>query len=471
MDPVDTAILWAKYAQRRVTSTLDNITNSDVLVDTSEFINKTTDSIFDFYKDKLPGRKSPVPQIDIDHGAGIGNFLNNNKKLISFLLGGAIVGGIFYNFYFKNQNENIITIRNNKKYIKTNKTRRAKRLKNGARTNVVIIIGSPLEPLIRIVANDLEKRGFIVYITAINEREIQEINAENSEDIRAFKLDSLDEETLNTQIESFGNTINGPVVPFAQAKAHHLKLIGVLIVPDLYYPVGPVENIGLKGWSDCLNAKIMSPLVLFSNKFVNVIRKNNSIEFGDKSLNVMSTKLIFLSPNLVSSINLPFHAPETVAINSLNYIFESFAREIITDNTLNLQVISLKIGALNIFNHSSNKDTQEKIKIQLQNQILGWGDHMKAIYGSNFKHICLLSGPSPNIRGANLRELNYKIFDLLYSDINSSKKVTYKRDLKIAHVGRGSRSYDFLGKYLPHGLISWFLGCNSLQNMILSSFG
>ena len=67
--------------------------------------------------------------------------------------------------------------------------RRAKRGKNGARTEMVILAGSSLSPLTTSLAHDLERRGFIVYIPTNSFGEEQAIQAEGKSDIRALTLD------------------------------------------------------------------------------------------------------------------------------------------------------------------------------------------------------------------------------------------------------------------------------------------
>ena len=46
--------------------------------------------------------------------------------------------------------------------------RRAKRSKNGSKTEVVILAGSPHSPLTKSLSLDLERRGFIVYIPTVS---------------------------------------------------------------------------------------------------------------------------------------------------------------------------------------------------------------------------------------------------------------------------------------------------------------
>lgn len=67
--------------------------------------------------------------------------------------------------------------------------RRARRAKNGSRTEVVILAGSPYSPLTRSLSLDLERRGFIVYIPVGTLPEEQIVRSESRADIRPLKLD------------------------------------------------------------------------------------------------------------------------------------------------------------------------------------------------------------------------------------------------------------------------------------------
>ena len=67
--------------------------------------------------------------------------------------------------------------------------RRAKRAANGARTEVVVLAGSPLSPLTRTLSLDLERRGFVVYIPVSTLSEEQAIRSEMRADIHPLQLD------------------------------------------------------------------------------------------------------------------------------------------------------------------------------------------------------------------------------------------------------------------------------------------
>lgn len=54
---------------------------------------------------------------------------------------------------------------------------------------VAVIAGSPHEPMTRAIAEDLERRGFIVYVVVQSAEEEHTIQMQNRSDIRALHLD------------------------------------------------------------------------------------------------------------------------------------------------------------------------------------------------------------------------------------------------------------------------------------------
>ena len=67
--------------------------------------------------------------------------------------------------------------------------RRAKKAKNGSRTEVIVLTGSPHSPLTRSLSLELERRGFIVFISVNTLSEEQLIQSESKPDIRPLSLD------------------------------------------------------------------------------------------------------------------------------------------------------------------------------------------------------------------------------------------------------------------------------------------
>lgn len=72
------------------------------------------------------------------------------------------------------------------------KTRRAKRARNGGRTEVVVIAGSPNLPLTKSLSLDMERRGFIVYIVCNATEEENMVHSLSRPDIRPLSIDTTD---------------------------------------------------------------------------------------------------------------------------------------------------------------------------------------------------------------------------------------------------------------------------------------
>ena len=72
------------------------------------------------------------------------------------------------------------------------KVRRAKRARNGGRTEVVVIAGSPTLPLTKSLSLDMERRGFIVYIVCNAAEDGALVQAFARSDIRPLSIDTTD---------------------------------------------------------------------------------------------------------------------------------------------------------------------------------------------------------------------------------------------------------------------------------------
>lgn len=56
-------------------------------------------------------------------------------------------------------------------------------------THLTVVAGSPHEPMTRSIASDLERRGYIVYITVSSAEEQRIVQSENRPDIRSLWID------------------------------------------------------------------------------------------------------------------------------------------------------------------------------------------------------------------------------------------------------------------------------------------
>jgi len=117
--------------------------------------------------------QSATPESTI---ARVQDWVLKNKILTTIIV--VSIGGLTYHIV--------------KRKSASRRKRRAKKASNGARLEVVVIAGSPSEPLVRSISLDLERRGFIVYIVCNSIEEESAVQNESRADIRSLAIDILD---------------------------------------------------------------------------------------------------------------------------------------------------------------------------------------------------------------------------------------------------------------------------------------
>ncbi|KAI5295631.1 hypothetical protein KEM52_000763 [Ascosphaera acerosa] len=75
------------------------------------------------------------------------------------------------------------------KILHGSRKRKARRAGNGARKEIIIVVGSPHDAMTTMVALDLERRGFIVFVTTSSVTEERLVRYENREDIIPLPID------------------------------------------------------------------------------------------------------------------------------------------------------------------------------------------------------------------------------------------------------------------------------------------
>ena len=188
---------------------------------------------------------------------------------------------------------------------KSSKKRRARRASNNARKEVVVISGSPHDPITKSVALDMERRGFIVFVVVNSMDDEQVVLNMGGRDMRPLNIDLFDADGTQTAsvIDKFSAYLAGPVQAFPGAVSHRLNLTGMIVIPDSHYPTGPVESISASDWSDMLNVRLLWPFVT-TKSFLPLLRGSQA-------------RVVVLSPTIVSSLNTPFHAPEAVSASAM----------------------------------------------------------------------------------------------------------------------------------------------------------
>jgi NAD(P)-dependent dehydrogenase (short-subunit alcohol dehydrogenase family) len=182
---------------------------------------------------------------------------------------------------------------------------------------------------------------------------------------------------------------------------HHLEFTGLIIAPDLVYPSGSALDLEPAIWQDTFNVKVLSN-VSATRAFLPLIIQHHS-------------RILFVTPSIIQSLKPAYNAVESSLGCALEAYITSLQREM---SDYDVHVSHLKLGAV------------------------------------DFTSPPVSGASSPTAGGlvrahaaAGAKELQYAVFDAL----------TMARPFRIRRVGRGSMTYDIIGKLMPGSLVQWMM--------------
>ncbi|KAJ5239668.1 hypothetical protein N7468_004287 [Penicillium chermesinum] len=331
------------------------------------------------------------------------------------------------------------------------KRRRARKAGNGSRKEIVVVAGSPQDPLTRAIASDLERRGYIVFITVTSADEERIVQSENRTDIKALWLDLTAKPSTPSEIHpslfELRTLITTPQYPHPGMPPHTCQLSGLIIVPSPNYASGPVATILPSSWADIVNARLLFS-ILTTQIFLPLFTLRNN-----------SSTIIFAYPSVSSSLAAPFAAPEVTAVRAISGFAESLRQELRLLKCKNVDVVELRIGNVDL--GPGYRNLQSQIT---GTEILAWNDQQRSLYGQSYlssieQRPVATTGPA-TIKGSPARHLHYAVMDAL--EPASRNFLGCKRSKKtVMFVGRGARSYSVIGAWVPSGLVALMMGYRS----------
>ncbi|KAK2740970.1 hypothetical protein FQN55_008525 [Onygenales sp. PD_40] len=339
------------------------------------------------------------------------------------------------------------------------KKRKARRAGNGARKEIVVIAGSPHEAMTRSVACDLERRGYIVFVTVSSSEEENLVRSEGREDIRPLWLDLTTTPStpsdIHPSLHIIHSLITQPQAPMPGIPPHVCQLSGLILIPSPKYPTGPLATIPASSWADTMNTRLLSPILTTQLLLPLLTLKNNS------------SSILLLSPSIQSALSAPFASPEVTTTRALSGFTNSLRQELRLLQRAHggagnsVEVIELKLGNIDLgrqFRNGQNQNTGT--------EILTWQPQQRAIYGATYlSSIDSRSGKlAGGAYGGPARDLHFAVFDALAPSPKSwmGKR---KRKPSTIYVGKGSRAYSIVGNIVPTGLVGWMLGLRSGYNV------
>lgn len=161
--------------------------------DAAEYIDKGVDRAADAVRDTLsaqtwlpatmrplpPARVAPVAVVTLSAWERAQDWVSKHKVLTGVIV--VACGVVVFKGYQTSRS--------------MRKTRRAKRARNGGRTEVVVIAGSPTLPLTKSLSLDMERRGFIVYVVCDAPEDERMVQSYARQDISPLKIDTTNVST------------------------------------------------------------------------------------------------------------------------------------------------------------------------------------------------------------------------------------------------------------------------------------
>ena len=228
-----------------------------------------------------------------------------------------------------------------------------------------------------------------------------------------------------------------------------------MIVPSSHYAAGPVATIAPSMWADTTNTRLLAP-ILITELFLPLLTLRNT-----------SSTIVIAYPSIASSLSSPFSAPEVATTRALAGFAASLRRELRLLQHSNVDVVELRMGNIDLGQHHRNARGQVT-----GTEMLTWTAQQRALYGPQYmssieQRPVAPTGPSA-IRGSPARSLHYAVFDAVEV---SPKNVFGRRRSKngVIYVGRGARSYQFIGDWVPDGLVGWMLGLRSRRSSFVGA--
>ncbi|KAG9256074.1 uncharacterized protein F5Z01DRAFT_537062 [Emericellopsis atlantica] len=329
------------------------------------------------------------------------------------------------------------------------KVRRAKRARNGGRTEVVVIAGSASLPLTKSLALDMERRGFVVYIVCNAAEDEGAVSALARPDIRPLTIDTTDPPKAGAAMERFALHLQSGSSPAPTVKPNALTLKSIILIPSLNYQTSPIATIPPSSFADLFNTHLLQP-ILTIQAFLPLLTSRLQ-PIGEKWI---PPKVLVFTPSIISSINPPFHAPEATVCSALGAFTDVLTAEL---RPLDITVTHMQLGT---FDLSAFVPARQNASLGAGNpeDTLVWPDGARHVYGRNFMaqtSSAISGGRIRGLKGSSLRHLHNSVFDVIDGSITADT----------IRVGLGASVYGFVGRFAPRSLVSWMMGIRKVDQL------
>ncbi|KAI3322940.1 DUF1776-domain-containing protein [Xylariaceae sp. AK1471] len=426
-------------------------------VEVADYINKTVEKAADNIKDTLasktwlpeyarpnPPSPPPVQILPVSTWERMQGWVVRHKLLSGVFV--CVIGYVTYR-----------TVRHSKLL---RKSRRAKRARNGGRSEVVVIAGSPSLPLTKSLSLDLERRGFIVYIVCNTIEDEVMVQNLSRPDIKGLNIDITDPPSAGASIERFASYLQTRHAAVPHAKLNYLTLTSVILIPSLHYQTSPIATIPPSSFADLFNTHLLQPILtiqaflpLLTSRLAPPPSPHNS-NSTEKAV-LKTPKVLVFTPSIISSINPPFHAPEATVCSALSAFTEVLTAEL---RPLGIPVTHLQLGTFDFTGFVPARGPHNPGLLPPAAETQQWPEAARLAYARNYESqssSAISAGRIRGLRGSSLRDLHNAVFDV----IDGSEKGN------VVRVGLGAGLYGFVGRWAPRGLIAFMMGIRRVDEL------
>ena len=191
-------------------------------------------------------------------------------------------------------------------------------------------------------------------------------------------------------------------------------------MPGPAQQTSPITSFSPLNWSDTLNTRLLAPFTTV-HAFLPLLMSQRST-------------LLFLTPSVAPSLALPSHVAENVVAGGLQQYITTLRKEV-QDQHLN--VVQFQMGG---FDYGTAVDDDQQQLIMSQYFSVAEATRQR------LEKKLLVHKPA---KGTSLRKLHNDVFDAIVRGKGKNGTV---------FVGRGSRTYDLVGRWIPSGILGWMLG-------------
>ncbi|KAJ4515722.1 hypothetical protein HRR83_004567 [Exophiala dermatitidis] len=403
-------------------------------------------------------RAQPLPQSYLDKATA---WISKNRMAIAIVV--AFAGTSVY-----------LVHRRKKEHARK---RRVRKLPNGAKKEIVVLACSTFhDPLTRSLALDLERRGYVVYVTVSSTEEDSLVQQESKTDLRPLWID-LTSTVPNPAVDIHPNLepirellkkSSPSSTPQRNRSAQgssmgNMTLAGIIVFPGCSgYPEGPLPLLPPSDVVDTINTRLVSPL-LTVQQFLPLLANNSTDPKSPSSI-------VVAYPSIPNSLSPPRQVPECLVTSSLSALASSLRREIHAAKA-NITVTELKLGNFDMGSVPSSRTAYSQPPPPGSSHYNSSATSSQAYSSSALTHWHSSQraalqrkslGQRSLIRGSSAREFHNAVFDALAPPQTFKAfgrfEWTATHRPQVVFVGSGARLYDIAGRILPDGLVAYMMG-------------